>query len=67
MWNISSKNGGPVERNCTRQLEMEMDGEGGRQGEAFSVYEEDSHSGCSTLYFVPPRRHKATLAAGKLC
>ena len=31
-----------------------MDGEGGRRGEAFSVYEEDSHSGCSALYCMPP-------------
>ena len=38
-----------------KQLEMRMDGEGGQWGEAFSVYEEDSHSGCSMLYFMPPR------------
>ena len=31
-----------------------MDGEGGWQGEAFSVYKEDSHSGCS-MYFMPPK------------
>ena len=31
-----------------------MDGEGSWQGEAFSVYKEDSHSRCS-MYFMPPR------------
>ena len=38
-----------------KQLEMGTDEEGGRRGEAFSVYEEDSHPGCSMLYFMPPR------------
>ena len=38
-----------------KQLEMGMDREGSQWGEAFSVYEEDSHSSCSTLYFMLPR------------
>ena len=32
-----------------------MDRGGGWWGGAFSVYEEDSLSGCSIFYFVPPR------------
>ena len=38
-----------------KQLKMGMDREGSQWGEDFSVYEEDSHSSCSMLYFMPPR------------
>ena len=63
IWN---KNGDPVERSWTGQAEIddatiksswrwEWTGKDGQQGEAFSVYEEDSHSRCSMLYFKPAR------------
>ena len=43
---------------------MGMDGDGGWQGEAFSVYEEGSHSRCSILYAA---NKSTTLVVGKLC